>query len=165
METAAPHSDSVELFVRSLSPTGTSACQHVDRVRDLASTDRVERASISIWGDEVGLSSTAPRTESGRLILDRVAAFRNWADDRNVTMAPFFDDRAVTSSVTGEEYTALRLPVSCLAEYADGELVHVAPYSNGDAICSVADRLAGLEDPDRFADVDGTADARRLASN
>lgn len=165
MATAAPHTDTVELFVRSLSATGTTASRYVDRVRDLTTTEHVDSASITIWGDEVELSNTACRTDAGRLILDRVATFRGWADDRDVTMDPFFEERAVASAVTGESFTALRLPRSCLAEYDDGELVHVAPYSTGEAVCSVADRLRQLEDPDREGAAEASARLRGLASH
>jgi len=135
----------LELFVRSLSPGETGGVDHARRARTLAATGRVADASVTVWGEEVGLSTTAIRTPMGRAILDRVAELRSWADDRDVTMVPFFESRDVTSEMTGESYTAMRLPVSCLAEYVDGELVHVAPYTDGTAVHSVDDRLAHLE--------------------
>lgn len=149
MATATPGRRSVALFVRSLSPTETPAASHVERVRDLAEAGRVETASVAVWGREIELSARARRTQAGQCVLDRVADFRAWADERGVSMEPFFETRERSSSLTGEEFAALRLPVCCLAEYADGELAHVAPYSTGEAICSVADRLDWLDRRDR----------------
>ncbi|QLH80484.1 HTH domain-containing protein [Halosimplex pelagicum] len=148
MPTASSPARSVALFVRSLSPTETPAPRHADRVRALEAGDRVEEASVTVWGSEVELSARARRTPIGKCVLDRVADFRAWADERGVSMEPFFDTREVSASLTGEEYAALRLPVTCLAEYEGDELVHVAPYTTGEAVCSVADRLRRLDEDD-----------------
>jgi len=146
MATATTRSRSVELFVRSLSPSASPAPAHVERVRDLRGDDAIEEVTVTVWGREIALSTTARRTDPGGHIHDRIASFRAWAADNDVTMAPFFETRDITSTITGEEYAALSLPVSCLAEYEDGELVHVAPYCTGDAVCCVADRLDRLDD-------------------
>lgn len=150
---------SLELFVRSLSSGETGGIDYARRVRELAAAGRVRDASVTVWGDEVGLSTTAIRTPAGKCILDRVAVLRSWTDGRGVTMVPFFETREVTSSVTGESYTALRLPVYCLAEYVDDELVHVAPYTDGTAVCTVDDRLRRLEgrDEERGTEVGGAS--------
>jgi hypothetical protein len=138
----------LELFVRSLASGEDSGPAHAQRVRALAAAGDVREASITVWGEEVGLSTTAIRTPMGKAILDDVAALRSWVDERDVTMVPFFESRQVTADVTGEAYTALRLPVSCLAEYVDGELVHVAPHTDGTSVCTVDDRLQRLESGD-----------------
>ncbi|MFC7141156.1 HTH domain-containing protein [Halosimplex aquaticum] len=157
MATATPGRRSVVLFVRSLSPTETPAAGHVARVRDLEDTGRVADASVAVWGREIELSARARRTRAGQCVLDRIADFRAWADERGVSMSPFFDARERSSAMTGEEFAALRLPVCCLAEYDGDELVHVAPYSTGDAICTVADRLDRLDRLDR-GDGEGGSD-------
>jgi hypothetical protein len=147
MASGTPDERRLELYVRSLSSGATPAADHAERVRALAAADRVADAEVLVWGEEVGLSTTAFRTRVGKAILDRVAAFRAWADDRGATMAAFFETRSVTGTVTGESYASIRLPVACLAEYADGDLVHVAPYQAGDGTCTVGDRLRYLEGP------------------
>lgn len=164
MAEPTPGRRSIALFVRSLSPTETPATSHAERVRALADAGRVADASVTVWGREIELSARARRSPAGQCVLDHVADFRAWADERGVSMEPFFETREVSSSLTGEEYAALRLPVTCLAEYADDELIHVAPYSTGEAICSVADRLRrlddhrpGRDDPDQTV-VERTAD-------
>jgi hypothetical protein len=132
--------------VRSLSAETAAGTDHARRVRELDRTGRVDAGTVVVWGDEVGLTTTAFRTRVGKCIVDRVAAFRGWAADRGGTMAPFFETRSVTGEITGESYTAVRLPVACLAEYENDDLVHVAPYRAGDADCTVGERLQYLED-------------------
>ncbi len=136
----------LELYVRSLSGGNAAGGDHARRVRELDRSGRVDAGTVVVWGDEVGLTTTAFRTRVGKCIVDRVAAFRAWAADRGGTMAPFFETRSVTGEITGESYTAVRLPVACLAEYEGDELVHVAPYRAGDADCTVGERLGYLED-------------------
>ena len=137
----------VELFVRSLSPDATRspATEQLQRLRRLDQQGVVD-LTVSVWGREIGLSTTATRTDTGQYVLDRVAAFRDWADREGVSVEAFFETREVQSSFTGESYTALVLPTCCLAEYREEKLLHVAPYTTGDAVHSVADRLSRLED-------------------
>lgn len=163
MVAATPGGRSLELYVRSLSPGDESTRAHARRVRDLASSARVDDATVTEWGSEIGLSTTAFRTPEGKAILDRIGQFRAWAAGRDRTMLPFFEARAVRAPVTGETHTALRLPASCLAEYADGQLVHVAPCRDGTAVHTVEARLDRLEasPDDRSPDRDHAPDAGR----
>lgn len=146
----------VELHVRSLSEARNPASEHLDRLRALADRGEID-LSVSVWGREVGLSTAARETDAGQYVLDRVASFREWADERDVSVEPFFRTRQVHSTVTGESYATLVLPVSCLAEYRDGSLVHVAPYTTENAVHSVADHVSRLESdvetPDRATPV------------
>lgn len=169
MVAATPGGRSLALYVHSLAPGDDRARGHARRVRELAATARVDDATVTVWGTEVGLSTTAFRTPEGKAILDRLGEFRAWATDQGGSMLPFFETRTVRAPVTGETHTALRLPRSCLAEYADGELVHVAPFSDGSTAHTVEDRLAHLEtlagedrppERDRTPDGDGTTPDR-----
>jgi hypothetical protein len=143
-----PSSRRVELFVRSLSPAPARSPvdDHLRRLRALAADGSVADLSVDVWGREVGLSTTAARTDAGVHVLDRVAAFRAWAERRDVSLDLFFETRAVGAGLTGEPHTALVLPVCCLAEYDDDDgLVHVAPYATETAVHSVSDRIRALE--------------------
>jgi hypothetical protein len=135
----------LELYVRSIAAGGAARPPLADRVTALAATGTVADAEVHVWGDEVALSTTALRTRVGRTILDRVASFRSWARERGGTMTPFFESRTVTGRLTGETDATLRLPMACLAEYEDGELVHVAPVRTDGSVCTVEDRLRALE--------------------
>lgn len=165
MSTPTAGRRSVALFVRSLSPTEPATTQHVECVRDLEAAGTVTDASVTVWGREIELSARARRAPTGQYLLDRVANFRAWADERGVSMAPFFDTREVSSSLTGEEFAALRLPASCLAEYEGERLVHVAPYTTGDAVCTVADRLRRLDEADPTDDRRDGAVAKRASDD
>jgi len=138
----------VDLFVRSLSPVGARGrpTGTIERLRDLVETGRIERYSVYVTGEEVEISSDAPAHERGEFILDRVAAFRSWAAERGVTLDAF--DRREVSTLTGERYTVLALPVMALAESVGGDLACVAPCSTDDGVVTVADRLESLERDD-----------------
>lgn len=145
MATATPSDRSLNLFVRSLSPAEAPGTDHVARVRALAADGRAADATVTVWGHEVGLAETPRRTATGRFLLERVAAVRAWADERGVEVAPFFRVREVAAEVTGETHAAIRLPIRCLAEYRNGEVVYVTPHLAGERTVTVADRLAELE--------------------
>ncbi|MFB6307955.1 MAG: HTH domain-containing protein, partial [Haloarculaceae archaeon] len=71
--------------------------------------------------------------------------FKQWALSNNVSLESFYQTRPVDSEVTDSPRTAMTLPVMGLAEYADGELVHVAPCTKGDTVHTIMDRLDRLE--------------------
>lgn len=83
-----------------------------------------------------------PRDGTGtREVRDRYLAFADWAEDRGVSLAPFFGTRKCYSTATGERGEWVVLPALCLAVYGDGDLTAVYPHANGDAYRSV---LSGL---------------------
>lgn len=138
----------IELCVRSLtSRTDRAQGQAIDRLRRLEATGAIDGLSIRIWGEEVALSTTAVETDRGRDILQRVGAFREWAAHNDVSLSPFFESREKTSRITGEEYATLRLPTLVMVEYADGDVVHVAPHEGDSGVYTVEDRLASLAEP------------------
>jgi hypothetical protein len=145
-----------ELYVRSLCPTGGRGRQRavVDRLRDLRDRGQIDELRVRVWGERIGLSTTAVRTEAGTALLDRIGAFRSWAAENGRQIEPFFETRETASEITGEEYTVLVLPTMVLAEYANEQLRHVAPCRITDAnevsqagtgrICGIDDRLTSL---------------------
>ena len=135
---------SVHLFVRSLSPSGARdrPSTIVDRLETLVDEGHISEYHVSVWGKEVELATSATTHDDGQTILEHVAAFRSWADDRRVTLEGF-QQREVTT-LTGETHAVLTLPVIVLAEYSNGELLRVAPYSDDDRIHTVDDRLAAF---------------------
>lgn len=135
---------SVHLFVRSLSPSGARdrPSTIVDRLEKLVDEGHISEFHVSVWGNEVELATSATTHGDGQMILEHVAAFRSWADDRRVTLEGF-QQREVTT-LTGETHAVLTLPVIVLAEYTNGELSWVAPFSDDGRIRTVDDRLAAL---------------------
>ncbi|MFB6183732.1 MAG: HTH domain-containing protein [Haloarculaceae archaeon] len=152
----------IELYVRSLLPDGAHERQDavIERLRDLEASGDVEDFSVIVWGKQVSRESAAGHTETGRYVLNRVAEFEQWALSHNVSLSSFYQTQAVGDD--GDASTAITLPVMGLAEYADGQLRHVAPCTVGDTIHTIVDRLDGLEagKPPAF---DATADGLRVA--
>ncbi|WP_254535422.1 HTH domain-containing protein [Halomarina litorea] len=135
-----------ELFVRSLTGGSAHGIQQevVERLSALAASGRLDGFDLHVWGRELPHDSAAARSETGRFVADRLAAFRQWARDNDLSLpAVTTTDRA--SAITEEAYTATTLPRIALAEYVDGELRHVAPCEGPECHTAVADRVAALE--------------------
>jgi hypothetical protein len=135
----------LELFVRSLAPASAEHTQEtvIDRLDAL--DERGFGTTVTVWGERVGLSKTVAGTRRGEYVLDRVAAFKEWARAAGVSVNSFFEARSTTSTVTGEEYTAIVLPVMTLAEYREDELHCVTPHVTEGTVRTVSDRLDALE--------------------
>jgi DNA-binding Lrp family transcriptional regulator len=137
----------VDLHVRSLTPRGGHGQQEavIERLERLADTGQIDEFTVDVWGRQVSLSTAAARTDRGQSVLNRVEAFREWADETGRSINSFFETRRVSSEVTEESYVALVLPLFTLAEYRDGDLAYVAPCSSGENVVTVTDRLDALE--------------------
>lgn len=138
---------SVDLHVRSLAPRAGHAQQNavIERLDELESAGQIDEFTVNVWGRQVSLSTAAAKTDAGQFVLNRVDQFREWARESGRSVDSFFETRRVQSSITDEQYAALVLPALTLAEYHDGELAYVAPCSDGDTVCTVADRIDVLE--------------------
>lgn len=145
-ETYESGAHTVELYVRSLSPGSHHATREelLGTLADLEASGRIDAHSVHVWGRQVVPDSAAGRTEPGRFIQDRIAAFREWADDRGVTLRSLAGTREVRSAFTDETYTARVLPEVVLAEYRGDDLQFVAPCVDGETTHTVADRLAAI---------------------
>lgn len=141
------HGLRVELCVRSLAPAGAHGNQNavIERLERLEAAGVVEAFDIRIWGKQVAPSTAAARTETGRAALDRYEQFKEWAEHNDRSLGSFFDVHPVELGMTGEQYTAVMFPVVTMAEYRDGDLVHVAPCTDGDTVYTVGDRLDTIE--------------------
>ncbi|WP_276272608.1 HTH domain-containing protein [Haloarcula litorea] len=138
----------LELYVRSLLPDGASERQEavIDQLDRLDREDEIEGYNVVVWGKQVAPESAAANTEEGRYVLNRVAEFKQWALSNNVSLESFYQTTTVESEVTDGAYDAMVLPVMGLAEYNEGELIHVAPCTEGDVVHTIMDRLERIED-------------------
>ncbi len=136
----------IELFVRSLTPSGAAPRQEavLDKLDRLDERGVVEEYSITVWGEQIAPDTLAAETKTGERIVNTVAAFEEWADEHGVSVDRFFTEQSIGSSVTDERYTAISLPVIAMAEYVGGELRAVTPYQSPNGIRTVADRLDTL---------------------
>jgi hypothetical protein len=147
-----PHA--VELFVRSLSPSGATHQQEriLERLDELATEGHIDDYEVTVWGERVVPDSIAAETPTGERVLDTVEEFQSWATAHGVAVDRFYPERTVESAITGEEFTAISLPVVAMAEYVDDRLHHVTPHE-GETVQTVLDRLDALDgDRERSAE-------------
>lgn len=142
--TARENKPRVELYVRSLYPSGAQHQQEqvIERSRELAEAGHITGVSVTVWGRQV------PRdggTAIGAAIRDRIEAFEAWSDRAGTSLASVFETRESRSLLTGETTQAIVLPTLCLAEYHGDDLEYVAPCVDGGTVCTVRDRLDRLE--------------------
>lgn len=130
----------VELYVRALAPR--AGRERVDRVRAelvrLADEGAVTDYSVTIWGDALPVGGD-------HALVDRVATFRSWAAETDARLVGVEKKR--TGTLVDDLETVWTLPALALAEYDDGELVHVTPHERDGAVHTVDDRLGTLVEP------------------
>jgi len=136
----------LELFVQSLAPETARPQQEaaIERLRDLAESDEVADTELYVTGDCVCPSTVAAETKPGRFLLDRYAAFEEWADENGVELVGF-RNRCVDSSMTGETVTGIQFPRLTLAVFADNRLRFVAPALRNGTETTVADAQDEIE--------------------
>lgn len=142
-----PKSKTVELWIRSFAPVATGPAQEraLERVEVLESTESIDAIEIGVWGKEIEQTARSRRIPQLRKIEAGLEAFEQWASRTGRSPLPFFRTRRVESAITGDRYEVRRLPTIALAEFVDGELVHVTPCRDGDRTSDVFDRLDALE--------------------
>lgn len=152
-------SERVELWLRSVSSwTVGREGTFVDDLEALDTQDVIEDYEVSMWNEHVPVDSKYDLTEKERTVRERVAAIREWADERDYDLPAFSRTTRVGEApgVDGPSYEATVLPLAVLVGFEDGDLAWMAPYSDGDEHVSVQDRLDELSarpvDPDPEGD-------------
>lgn len=139
MSDAAPR---IELYVRSLAPK--TARDEQDRVvrrsRALDADDRIANLDVAVCGDCVCPDAATAETDTGRRILSRYEAFRDWADAHDRELVGF-EELDTRSQLTDTRVTGIVFPRITLAEYRNGSLAFVAPSRTTRTTTSVLDRL------------------------
>lgn len=138
---------SVELFVRTLAPSGATGAQEeiVDRLIGLEREGVVESVDLTVWGSALRVDGSCARFGNGREVAERVRSFRRWARERDVSLEPHLTTSAVDSAFTGESFERVVLPHRCLAVYEGDGLLAVYPHRNGDVTRTLADGIRALE--------------------
>jgi hypothetical protein len=137
-----------ELWIRSFAPVGGDERQEaaVQRLQELHDEDRLADLTVRMWGKKLRRSSAATYTEEGQVVVERFETFREWAAAEDRSLTPFFEERAESCEFTGESDDVIVLPSVALAEFRDGDLVHLAPHVDGDRRVSVEDRIDELRE-------------------
>ncbi len=149
--------DRAELYVRSLLPEGHSEQQGatLETVGGLVEDGVIGERQVRVCGHQIPASVAATRTAVGERLVTQLAAFQEWAQRNDCSLAPAMEIREVDRSLVDARYRALRLPSVLLAEYRDGALSCVTPHRDGDTVRCVGDRLDELAsgDPTTFESV------------
>ena len=137
----------LELYVRTLSPSGARARQEavLERLQRLEDEGHIDDVYVKVWGKRIDPTTAAADTDQGQFILNRIAEFKQWALAENTTLESFYQTHEQSSSITGQDHTTIVLPKMGLAEYHGNELAQVAPCTDGDAVYSVIDHIDDLE--------------------
>lgn len=137
----------VELFTRA-STTGTRRQQStvVERLRRLTDDGAIEGFDHRLWNAELCPRAAADRTPWCDVAMRKYAEFERWAGRNGRSLRPFFDERSVHSTITGERADVLVFPVTCVAVYDGDDLLDLAPSRDDDRTYTVEGCLAALEE-------------------
>jgi len=134
----------LELYLRD-ETRGRSGEQQIAvrrRVADLAATPLVGSVETYDWPRTIAIDGPGPTDDRAREAFN---AFSQWARDRDAGLSPAFGTRDCFDRDTGEQYTALVLPVMALAVYENDVLEAVYPHKDDDGVVSVFDGLTEIE--------------------
>ncbi|RQG96605.1 HTH domain-containing protein [Natrarchaeobius chitinivorans] len=147
MKDASPSPRTVELWIRSFAPATTGPTQEraLERLENVESTSGIEATEVRIWGPKVERTERSRRIPQLRRIQERLDSFEAWATRTGRRLEPFFRRCHGESTIAGERHDVHRLPTVALAEFEDGDIVHVAPCLDGDRTVDVFDRFDELE--------------------
>lgn len=111
-----------------------------ERARRLVETDVAADLAVETWETKVAVEGTEPENEP---VLSAFNAFSDWARTAAVRLYPAFQTRECYSWTDGSRYTALVLPVMCLAVRSGDTIEAVYPHIDEETY-SVFDGLAIL---------------------
>ncbi|WP_254538883.1 HTH domain-containing protein [Halomarina litorea] len=136
----------IELFTRaSTTETRRQQSAVVERLRLLEDEGVIDGFVHRVWNAELCPRSAADRTPWCDVAMRKYAEFAAWCERRERTLRPFFDERSVHSTITGERAEVVVFPVTCVAVYDGDELLDVAPSRNAKRVYTVEACLAALE--------------------
>jgi len=133
----------IGLYVRADTPIVERRDAVIDRLKQLDRQDRIAGFRIHPWPRAISLDLMNEIEEDE--IHEVVRSFETWAAQHDRHISPPFDIHPTHSAITGESDELLVLPVICIAAYDAGDLVGVAPSSDGKSVRTVEDALNAIE--------------------
>lgn len=132
----------VEVYVRSLSPGGSPEQRPIfDQLNQLSRADVIDYWTVHVVGEKV-CPDTATATEPGQFICARIQQFKEWAERNGKSFGRFFEQRPVSSEITGDSYETMVLPSVALAEFDEQETLRfVSPCFDGETEHTPMSRL------------------------
>jgi hypothetical protein len=135
----------VVVWVRELSaPPGDPREAVLSRLGELESRGRVADVSLRVWGTTVD-AAVADGGEYEQPVRSCVAEFHRWAERTGHSLEPAFRCEQRSSMLSADRSAVVRLPLVCVAVYADGGLRGVFPHSTAGETTTVGDCLDRLE--------------------
>jgi hypothetical protein len=98
------------------------------RLESLVDTGPVSSLDRHAWAHTLDANADDQWCQEARSMYAR---FWSWAKKHDRTLEPAFGTRTVRSLVDDETHDVITFPVLCIAVYVDGELVEVAPTTDG----------------------------------
>lgn len=134
--------DTVEAYVRSLSPDCSPQQRSIfEQLNQLSMEGVIDYWTVHVVGDNV-CPDTAKVTQPGQFICARIQQFKDWAERNDVSFGRFFEQRQVSSEITGEAYETMVLPSVTLAEFdVQDTLRFVSPCFDGETQHTPMSRL------------------------
>ena len=114
------------------------------RLEALEGKGPVDRVRRRAWTHELTPDADDEWCENARAAYSR---FYSWARENDRRLEPAFRTRTARSMVSDDAYDVITFPILCVAVYADGSLVEVAPSTDRatDATYTVLDCVEDLE--------------------
>lgn len=127
----------------------TARCEAVvEELEALVGDGSLDAFDVVHWAKRVPVDADGSREH------ELVDAFRAWAYQEGVSLAPCFETRECYGVRSGEIRTELVLPVLCLAVSENGDLIEVAPRETPAGVVTVAEAIAGLQQADAEAEAE-----------
>lgn len=147
MNRAEYTTDTVEVYVRSLSPDCSPQQRPIfDQLNQLSREGVIDYWTVYVVGEKV-CPETANVTQPGQFICARIEQFKDWAERNGVSFGRFFEQRPVSSEITGEAFETMVLPSVTLAEYDEQDTLRfVSPCFDGETQYTPMSRIERIVD-------------------
>jgi hypothetical protein len=157
----------IELYLRSLSPQGNRARQRavLERLKTLDIEGEIGGYDVHVCGKCLPANPDEMQTKFGTFLRNQIAVFELWAAKNELPLDSLFQRQKIESSYTGESYTELVVPTMVLVEYEGSTLRFVTPCKTDDQNWTVTDRLKVLPDQDIPDGIEALPDARSTPPN
>lgn len=114
--------------------------RQIETLQACESEGSIGSVLIRSWPDQVTISEDSPNGE----VLEVFDRFRQWANNRDVSIEPPFRRRTVTSPITDQSKRILTTPLLSLAIYREDQLVGIYPHSVDDETITTTEVIGTL---------------------
>jgi len=113
-------------------------------LQQLADDDIIVEFSLCTWGKRLVYGSEGPSESASETVEKKIREFEAWAEREGHSLEPAFQYNEISSLLTDETRTVIRLPLLCIAVYEKTRLKGVFPCSRDGETRTVANCLERL---------------------